>query len=180
MVHLLTLALVAPLVLTVQSYTLSGQCNSYQREKLNEGYRRCMYRDSLNIPTIGIGFNLMRSGARRDITSVGADYGKLLARTRCLGDYQIRQLFNRDMARAVSCAQRFVGSNWYRLGVTRQSAVADMAFNLGCSRLSKFRRFRAALQSTPPNYRAAVREMQDSHWCRQVGYRCGRNVACMR
>src|SRR5690554_5080438 len=131
------------------AFSLSGECNSYEREKLNEGYRTHgnlkkasallikVYKDSKGIPTIGVGFNLMKSGARQQIAAVGANYDKLLAGTQGLNDNQIRTLFNQDMATAVSCVSSWIG-NWSSLSTTRQSAIADMSFNLGCGKNRKF------------------------------------------
>lgn len=45
-----------------------------------------MYKDSLGIPTIGIGFNLKRSDAPKLIAGVGANYNKILAGSECLND----------------------------------------------------------------------------------------------
>ena len=49
----------------------SGECNSYEREKLNEGYYKCVYKDPVGIPTIGVGFNLKKFGARKRLKVLG-------------------------------------------------------------------------------------------------------------
>ena len=164
----------------VKTVKLSGECNSYDREKLNEGYKTCVYKDSMGIPTIGVGFNLKKFGAKSEIEAVGANYDNVLSGKECLSGSQIERLFNEDMDTANACARTFVGANWNTIGTTRQSAVADMAFNLGCGTLLTFRSFRSALQSNPPNYTKAVSGMEDSAWCGQVGSRCSRDVSCMR
>ena len=159
--------------------SLAGTCNSYEREKLNEGYEPCVYKDPLGIPTIGVGFNLKKDGAREAIEGVGADYDNVLSGTQCLSDCQIKTLFDNDMNEAVGCAKNWLGSSWSDLGPDPQSAVADMAFNMGCATLRGFKKLHAALTESPPNYEAARKEMQDSNWCGQVGPRCKRDVACM-
>lgn len=155
----------------------AGECNSYEREKLNEGYYKCVYKDPVGIPTIGVGFNLQKFGARAEIESVGADYGSVLNGTQCLDDSQIERLFNKDMDTAEGCARSWV-SNWSSLGSGPQSAIADMAFNMGCATLHEFRTLQGALEDK--DYQKAVESMRNSAWCRQVGSRCDRDVACMR
>ena len=121
---------------------LDGECNSYDREKLNEGYHTCVYKDSFGHPSVGVGFNLDKESARAEIAKVGADYDKVLAGSQCLNDSQIRQLFDMDMAVAVACAQGFVSG----IGSTAESAVADMAFILGCDGMDGFVIFRSLLE----------------------------------
>ena len=70
--------LVAFLAVVDAQVELSGPCNSYDREKLNEGYYKCVYKDPVGIPTIGVGFNLEKANAREEIESVGADYNAVL------------------------------------------------------------------------------------------------------
>ena len=157
---------------------LSGTCNSYEREKLNEGYKPRVYIDTEGHPTVGIGFNLDRSDARRRLSAVGANYDKIRAGSATLTDYQIRTLFNDDMANAVSCASSWLYQVWGRMSTDQKSAVADMAFNLGCYGLQKFRNMKSALLRG--DYGGAAAEMRDSKWCRQVKSRCDRNIACMK
>ena len=157
----------------------AGTCNSYEREKLNEGYYKCVYKDPLGIPTIGVGFNLKKFGARGEIEGVGADYDAVLNGSQCLDDSQIERLFDKDMDTAVECASGWLGASWSHLGSDSQSAVADMAFNMGCATLHEFVGMHSALSESPPNYSAAKNSMSSSLWCRQVGYRCSRDIACM-
>lgn len=164
------------LALVPAALCLSGECNSYDREKLNEGYKPCVYKDSMGIPTIGVGFNLEKFGAKGEIESVGANYGKVMNGSECLTDSQIKTLFDKDMDTAVSCVRDWV-SNWSSIGINRQSCLADMAFNMGCATIKDFRTMKADIESG--EYSAAAKDMQNSLWCRQVGGRCDRDVSCM-
>ena len=155
---------------------LDGPCNSYSREKKNEGYYECVYNDPLGIPTIGVGFNLKKSGAKGEIESVGANYYDILNRIKCLNNSQIETLFNKDMKTAVSCASSWL-DNWSSLSVSPQSAVADMAFNMGCATLHKLIKMRSAIFKK--DFQEAAVEMRKSLWCEQVGDRCSRDVDCM-
>lgn len=169
--------LVSALLFCTVASILGGECNSYEREKLNEGYRTCVYKDSMGIPTIGVGFNLKKFGARSEIEEVGADYDKVLAGTQCLTDSQIETLFNKDMSKAVSCASGFV-SNYNQIGEGPQSALADMAFNMGCGTLHTFGKLCSDVESD--KFSNAEEDMKESLWCRQVGGRCSRDVDCMK
>ena len=174
----LKMQLVALLVLLSTSFVAleAGECNSYDREKLNEGYRTCVYKDSVGHPTVGVGFNLDKFGAKEEIESVGANYYAVRNGSQCLTDSQIERLFDKDMDSAVGCASSWV-SNWGSLGSGPQSAIADMAFNMGCATLHEFTSLRSALEEK--DYSSAAADMKASLWCRQVGYRCDRDVACM-
>jgi len=46
--------------------------------KQHEGYKKTVYRDTRGKPTIGVGFNLSRQDAPKIITSIGADYDKII------------------------------------------------------------------------------------------------------
>ena len=176
-----TVLLTASVLLLVQLVhvnCLSGTCNSYEREKLNEGSEPHVYIDTVGHPTVGIGFNLDRSDARRRLAAVGADYDKIRAGSATLTDYQIMTLFNDDMANAVSCASSWLSQVWWQMSTDQKSAVADMAFNLGCTRLQQFRNMKSALLNG--DYDRAAAEMKNSKWCRQVKSRCDRNIACMK
>ena len=174
---LATLTLLEARPFPVTTPKLSGPCNSYDREKLNEGYYKCVYKDPDGIPTVGVGFNLEKFGARQEIESVGANYNAVLNGSQCLDDSQIERLFNMDMDSAVSCASSWL-SNWSELSTSVESAVADMAFNLGCVGLEQFRTFKSDLENK--EFDAAAADMQNSLWCRQVGSRCSRDVDCVR
>ena len=170
---LLLLAIALPAALS-----LEGPCNSYDREKLNEGYYECVYEDPIqHLPTIGVGCNLDKPGARSEIESVGADYDAVLNGSQCLTDSQIEKLFRQDMDTAVDCVSGWV-SNWSSIAEPQQSALADMAFNLGCSKLKKFVKMKAAIEKG--DYSWAANEMRNSLWCGQVGDRCSRDIDCMK
>ena len=168
------------LIFAIIAVSYAGTCNSYEREQLNEKYKPCVYIDSKGNPTVGVGFNLNKPGARQALDGVGANYDAVLNGSQCLNDGQIRTLFKNDMAEAISCAENWLGSSWYALGSDPQSAIADMAFNMGCGKLRGFVKLHAALTESPPDYEAAAKEMQNSVWCQQVGNRCQlRDIPCM-
>ena len=163
-----------------QATVLSGPCNAYKREIENEGYRTLRYFDTEGIPTIGVGHNLNKSSSQQQIENVGADYDEVLNGRQALTKSQIKTLFYMDMRTAVECAMNWLPT-WSSLGLGPQSAMADMAFNLGCTRLRRFNCLWRALSRSPPDLQEAIAEMRDSKWCRDdVPRRCERNVRCMQ
>lgn len=76
---------------------LPGPCNTLDVEIQNEGNYSCMYKDKENHPTIGIGCNLDKKGAQKELEGVGADYNAVLNGSQCLNATQILTLFKEDM-----------------------------------------------------------------------------------
>ena len=164
--------------LQVESTPVNGTCNSFESETINEGNKPCVYNNHIGSPIIGIGFNLECDDAKKAISKVGADYELVRAGTACLNNSQVRQLFENEMTKVVRCASSWLSSVWSRMNKERQSAIADMAFSMGCTRLKTFKKMKAALERQ--NYGEAVHEMRDSRWCRQVKSRCDRATKCMQ
>ena len=164
-------------LLQVESTLVYGTCNSFESEAMNEGNKPCVYNDHIGSPIIGIGFNLESPDAKEQIPKIGADYELVRAGKACLNDSQVRQLFENKMNEEVRCASLWLSSVWSKMNEERQSAIADMAFSMGCARLKTFKKMKAALERQ--NYDQAKREMRDSRWCRQVRSRCDRATECM-
>jgi GH24 family phage-related lysozyme (muramidase) len=133
-----------------------------------EGNRQHVYVDTAGHPSVGIGFNLDRSDARSQLSSVGADYDAVRAGTQDLTQGQIDQLFQHDVSTAVSTAQNYY-SGFDQLDPARQRVLTDMAFNLGPTRLAGFQNLHTALVNG--DFDAAANEMQNSTWATQVGNR---------
>jgi len=103
-----------------------------------------VYRDSIGLPTIGVGRNLQDRGISEpeamillanDITNVLADLDRALP--------------------------------WWRtLSENRQLVLADLCFNIGIRRLLGFRKALAAMQAQ--DWELAAAEMKDSKWYGQV------------
>jgi hypothetical protein len=165
---------------------LSGECNSYKREILNEGYNKCVYRDVKGAPYIGIGYYLIGYQASQDIQSVGADYDKIVNGSQCLNDAQIQQLFDKDMAESVQCASEWLGTAaWGNLTKDAQSAIADMAFDqhyIGCYPVLEmdFVDLRSALSQYPPSYDRAISILRGSTWYGQEKTRCLAAIECLK
>lgn len=162
---------------------LSGVCNSYEREQLNEGYHKCVYRDSMGSLTVGVGFNFDDEyEAKQKLASVGANYTEVLNGHQCLNDTQIKALFEKDMADAVKCASDWMDKSWSSINENTQSALADMAFDrhLGCYTLFDFVNVQNCLSSVPPRYDDAANILLNSTWCGRDRKRCLKDVDCVK
>ena len=112
----------------------------------HEGVRSKPYKDSLGILSIGIGRNLERG----------------------LRPNEIQFLFENDLEEAELIARKLV-PNFDSLSDNRKAILLDMAFNLGETRLAKFKNMLLAIAKE--EYQKAADQMKDSLWYRQVGNR---------
>ena len=101
------------------------------------------YRDTVGKLTIGYGRNLDDKG----ITRAEAEL-----------------MLDKDMADAIDDASTL--PYWEQLDPVRKLVLSDMTYNLGLSRLLKFKRMHAALEL--PDYVLAAHEMKDSRWYKQT------------
>lgn len=131
----------------------------------------------MKVPTIGIGYNLNREEARQEISSLGLDYEKIRNGTQMLTDEQVDILYRNDIAKAIANARIFL-PNFDKQPTQVKTVLVDMSFNLGLTRLLKFKKFKSALLRL--DYNSAANEMIDSNWYRQVGERARRNVETIR
>lgn len=132
----------------------------------HEGRKGHVYTDSVGHPTIGVGFNLDRAGARERIEQLGLDYDKVRSGQQDLTDQQIDALRNKDIEDAESIARREL-DNFDELSPDRKDAMTDMAFNLGAKGFAGFKKMIDAVESE--DWDRAIEEMKNSKWAQQVG-----------
>jgi len=144
----------------------------------NEGKRNIVYNDSLGIPTIGVGFNLRRRDASSKIESFGLSYSDVLTGKVSLTDEQIDTLLDADIETAINTIAKKLFPDFDTIDSDRQVILVDLAFNMGYSRLSKFKNTIAAINSG--NWETAANELKDSIWYNQVGNRGVRNVETIK
>lgn len=135
--------------------------------KRHEGVRNKVYEDTLGNRTIGVGFNLERSDARNLITSVGADYDKILNGKTSLTDAQINRLLEITAREAWTNMQRYLdgGTNYFEAEII----AANMVFNMGYPKISQFKGLKKELLKG--DFPKAADEMRSSRWYNQVGNR---------
>ena len=138
------------------------------REELenDEGVVSKIYLDHLGYSTFGIG-HLVRD--------TDPEFG--LAVDTPVSEKRIEEAFLQDMNSVVSdCTKMFMEFNNYPEDVQR--VIANMMFNMGRTRLSKFRNMKSNIDRR--DWNAAADEMVDSVWYRQVTNRANRLVERMR
>lgn len=136
----------------------------YAELRRDEGVRDRPYRDTKGKLTVGVGHNLAA-------TPLPAAW------TYPLSPAQITQLLATDVA--ATLAQLDTNLKWWRtLSEVRQRVVANMAFNLGISKLLGFRQALGAMQEGA--WDVAADQMRASEWYGQVGARAVRLCAAMR
>ena len=162
----------------------------YETLVRHEGKRRWVYDDKTGerlYPgekakgnrTIGVGCNLEKRRARQLIAKLGLDYDKVYNGEIPLNEEQIKFLFKEDLKIAKSDARKFIGEkNFDKLDKTAQNIVINMAFNMGYTRLSTFKKFKRALINH--DYKTAADEMVNSKWYKQTRSRARELVAQMR
>jgi len=120
----------------------------------HEGCKTEVYLCSEGIPTAGIGHALYAD----EEMPVGTDVDM----------EQVLEWFKEDVNEAVAdCCALFL--NFASLPDQVQRVLVNMAFNLGRSRLGKFKNMITAVNEG--NWKKAADEMVDSRWYNQVGNR---------
>ena len=138
------------------------------REELaeDEGCKYEIYLDHLGLPTFGIGHLITKNDPE-----YGKDVGTVIEQSR------VQSAFNLDIAVTIEDCHRLY-KDFTDLPEEVQLIIANMMFNLGYPRLSKFKGMKAGVDSR--NWSDAADEMVDSRWYTQVPNRARRLVDRMR
>lgn len=124
--------------------------------KDNEGFRDHVYLDHLGFRTVG--------------------WGKLVENTNLkVGDKvpmkQLEEWFDESFNEALETAKWFLNNSYNEKELL---VTVDMSYNLGKPRLSKFVKFRAAINSK--DYIQAAMQIKNSRYYTQVTNRADRNI----
>ena len=123
----------------------------------DEGYKYEIYLDHLGYPTFGVGHLVLETDEEH-----GQPVGTPVSEER------IKECLSHDID--VVCSELDMKDPWWRnLSDNKQRVMANMCFNLGLPRLSKFKKFLGAMQIS--DWETAAVEMMDSKWAGQVGNR---------
>ena len=138
------------------------------REELaeDEGCKFEIYLDHLGLPTYGIGHLVVEGDP---------EYGQPVGTP--VDEERVRQVFNLDIASTLDECQ-VLYPDFDDLPEECQLIIANMMFNMGRPRLSKFKGMKAGVDAR--DWNRAADEMVDSRWYDQVTNRAKRLVARMR
>jgi len=134
--------------------------------ELDEGVKYEIYNDHLGYATFGIGHLVIDSDPEH-----GQEIGTAVSKDRVI------EAFNNDVQIVLSDCERLY-NDFNVLPEEVQLIIANMMFNMGRPRLSKFKGMKAGVDSK--DWNKAADEMIDSAWYRQVPNRAGRLVKRMR
>ena len=137
------------------------------REELeyDEGVKYEIYNDHLGYPTFGIG-HLVRSSDPEYNQPVGTP----------VSEDRVAEAFNNDIAVTIADCKKLY-DDFEELPEEAQRIIANMLFNVGLPRLSKFVGMKRGVDARDWT---AADEMVDSRWYNQVTNRADRLVERMR
>lgn len=127
----------------------------------SEGVRNTVYKDTMGNYTVGIGHLL----------------GKNYEGKQFYTNAEINSLFANDLQVALKDA-KFLFPSFNEQPDEIQLILTSLSFNLGLNKLSKFHKFRAAINEN--NYQLAANELVNSRWYSQVGNRGVKYVSILR
>ena len=134
--------------------------------KIDEGCVYEIYNDHLGYATFGIGHLVTESDPEQ-----GQSLGTAVSSDR------VTEAFESDIQGVLRDCD-ILYPDFSSLPEEAQQIIANMMFNLGRPRLSKFKGMKAGVDAK--DWNAAADEMVDSRWYRQVGARAERLVDRMR
>ena len=132
----------------------------------DEGIKHEIYLDHLDLPTFGIGHLVLKTDE-----DYGAEVGTPVSEER------VNECFDNDVKTVIKDCEKLY-KNFDDLPEDVQRIIANMMFNMGRPRLSKFKGMKRNVDEG--NWNGAADEMVDSKWYRQVTNRAERLVNRMR
>ena len=134
--------------------------------EVDEGVKYEIYNDHLGYPTFGIGHLVI---------DTDPEYGEEVGTP--VSEDRVAEAFDKDVEIVIDDCERLY-PDFDELPEECQLIIANMMFNMGRPRLSKFKGMKAGVDSR--DWNKAADEMIDSAWYRQVPNRAGRLVKRMR
>ena len=130
--------------------------------KIDEGIEHKIYKDHLGYNTVGIG-HLILDGEPEFGMEVGTE----------ISDERVNELFEKDVKIMIEECEKLY-PYFGELPEEAQQIIANMMFNMGRPRLSKFKMMKAAVDNR--DWKEAAKQMKNSKWYVQVKNRADRLV----
>ena len=121
----------------------NGCMNDLDLIKQGEGLRKCMYHDTMGIPTVCYGYNLQNPGAMSEVASAGGNYDDLMAGG-CTSQSVCNNLLNKYVKSSEASAKQIYGTLSCKYA---QYVADDMTYNLGAGGMSSFHTFISLMKS---------------------------------
>mgnify|MGYP005697214737 FL=1 len=134
--------------------------------EIDEGVKHEIYLDHLGYPTFGIGHL---------VTDTDPEHGQPVGTA--VSNDRVIEAFESDLVGVMSDCERLY-SDFGDLPEEAQQVIANMMFNMGRPRLSKFKGMKRGVDAR--DWNIAADEMVDSRWYRQVTNRADRLVQRIR
>ena len=134
----------------------------FEQLKIDEGIVNEIYLDHLGYPTFGVGHLVLESDP---------EHGQAVGTP--VSEERTKECFEKDLDTAISeCELLYEDGVFGDLPDEVQQILVNMMFNMGRTRLSKFKKHNSALQSG--DWKTAAAEGRDSRWYKQVTNRAER------
>ena len=134
----------------------------YEQLKIDEGVEYEIYKDHLGYPTFGVGHLVLETDPEH-----GQEVGTPVS------EHRVKECFEKDLDTAISeCNALYEDGVFGDLPGEVQEILVNMMFNMGRTRLSKFKKMHTAILEA--DWKTAAVEGRDSLWYRQVTNRADR------
>jgi lysozyme len=134
--------------------------------EIDEGVKYEIYKDHLGYPTFGVGHLILETDPE-----YGSEYGTAVSESRVV------EAFEQDCENVLRDCH-ILYEDFDDLPEEAQQIIANMMFNMGRPRLSKFKGMKRGVDAK--DWNTAADEMVDSNWYKQVTNRAERLVKRMR
>lgn len=134
----------------------------FEQLKIDEGVVYEVYKDHLGYPTFGVGHLIIEGDP---------EFGKEVGTP--VDEERVREVFDRDLDLAIGECNALYGERCFGdFPDEVQQILVNMMFNMGRTRLSKFKKMNEAL--VKGDWKTAAVEGRDSRWHKQVSNRAER------
>lgn len=127
----------------------------------DEGVKYAIYVDHLGYPTFGIGHRILREDN---------EYWEPIGTS--VSEKRVKEAFEKDLYTAVGDCEAIYGARFSSWPSEVHEILVNMMFNMGRTRMRKFKKMKAALLEQ--DWKTAAKEGRGSKWYHQVPNRAER------